>query len=78
MLVALLLVGLLLPGGEGRRGRLSVLLVTSPCPDNPSTQRVHRVVDSLSLLGLDLDESRLLIVCDGFRTRTEFRNDNPW
>lgn len=55
-----------------------MLLVTSPCPDNPSTQRVHRVVDSLSLLGLDLDESRLLIVCDGFRTRTEFRNDNPW
>ena len=39
---------------------------------------VHRVVDSLPLLGLDMADTRLTILCDGYRTRSEFRDNNPW
>ena len=39
---------------------------------------VRSVVDSLSLLGLDLAATRLIVLCDGYRTRNEFRDDNPW
>ena len=46
--------------------------------DNPSTRMVHRVVDSLALLGLDMADTRLTILCDGYRTRSEFRDNNPW
>ena len=56
--------------------RISVILVTSPCADNPSTSMVETVVESLSLIGLE--DAPLTIVADGFKTRSVFKDSNLW
>eukprot|EP00435_Cladocopium_sp_Y103_P075008 s225_g53.t1 len=63
--------------GRGLEELLSIILVTSPVPSNPSTEMVEHVLQSMaaSVPGLELVES--FIVSDGFRVCEKDQKARP-
>ena len=46
---------------------LTVVVTTSPIPDNPSTELLQETIESFSVMHRGLLDCRILIVCDGVR-----------
>ena len=51
---------------------LSILIISSPAPNHPSTSLIQRVIDSLQLLS-HIDSCPILIVLDGYIVSSEAR-----
>ena len=48
-------------------GTITLIVVTSPSPSNPSIDMISRVINSFERNIEGISESAVLIICDGFK-----------